>query len=204
MKKKLLIGLAALALVALVTVGAWAWFTASDSVTNTFTAGTVSIKVDEVFGSDNDFSNWNPGQCIKKEVKVKNTGTKCARVRVKLIYGWGTLSEDGTEIIAYDPALSADNVTLHFNDDSSWTELQTDGYYYYKSELAKNTETTLLLEQVCLDGASTGNEYQGKEFHVLVFAEAIQCSNGAPNDAWDVDFDDPPWAEENGNGNGGE
>ena len=40
MKKSIMIGISILSLAALLTLGAWAWFTAEAEATNTFTAGT--------------------------------------------------------------------------------------------------------------------------------------------------------------------
>lgn len=180
MKKKLMIGLSVVALVALLAVGTWAWFTAqADPVTNSFTAGTVAIELhDELAGG---IDNWNPGDCTDKVVYVENTGSKAAKVRVKLTAGW----YDGDSL---DENLSTGNVSYEIGE--GWT-LGEDGWYYYQNDLAgavedqDNAKTSNLIEKVCLSGADTDNAYQGMTFKLVVEAQAIQASNDAPWTALD-------------------
>lgn len=167
MKKKVIIGLSVLALVALMAVGTWAWFTAeAGPVGNTFTAGTVKISLENTF---TDVTNWNPGDSKTGEITVKNDGTKAAYVRVKLDASW-------------EGNLEAANVELAIGD--SW--VKSGEYYYYKGELAANATTPNLLSKVTLKGAETGNNYQGKTFTVKVSAEAVQASNDAYKDVWSL------------------
>ncbi len=84
--------------------------------------------------------------------------------------------------------LSAENVS--FNVGADWIE-GTDGYFYYYQPVSGTYSGTSLLDRtiwfdsdVCLIGALTGNEYQGKVFNLTVFFEAVQSSNKAVNDAW--------------------
>jgi predicted ribosomally synthesized peptide with SipW-like signal peptide len=84
--------------------------------------------------------------------------------------------------------LPTNNVTVDFGDD--WV-LGSDGYYYYTNPIAGTysgasleDRTVIFNSKVCLDGALTGNEYQGKVFSMTTFFEAIQSSNNAINDAW--------------------
>ena len=182
MKKKLLIGLSVVALVALLAVGTWAWFTATaEPVTNTFKAGTVEIVLHDEF-AEGGITNWNPGDCTDKVVYVENTGSKAAKVRVKLTAAW--FNEEGEEL----ENLSIENVNYTIG--SGWS-LNEDGWYYFDDELAgsvadqANAKTSNLIEKVCLGGADTGNEYQGKTFKLVVEAQAIQASNDAPWTALD-------------------
>ncbi|NMD43670.1 MAG: hypothetical protein GYA86_10260 [Firmicutes bacterium] len=185
MKKKLLIGLSVVALVALLAVGTWAWFTATaEPVTNTFKAGTVEIVLHDEF-AEGGITNWNPGDCTDKVVYVENTGSKKAYVRVKLTAGW--YDEVGEELLN----LSTNNVTYDIGED--WW-LGEDGWYYYKGVLEAENTTSKLIETVCLGGAVTGNEYQGKTFKLEVKAEAVQASNDAYKDVWSLTK--LPWDEE--------
>lgn len=171
MKKKVLIGLSVVAVVALLAVGTWAWFTAeADPVQNIFTAGTVDVSIVEEF---EPVANWNPGDTTEKEVSIKNEGSLDAFVRVKLTSVWTPAEDADTE------ELSADNVVLNTvntsGDSPSWV-LHTDGYYYYLVALESGDETPLLLESVTLSD-ETDNDYQGAELEITVEAEAIQAAN---------------------------
>ena len=196
-RKNLLIGSALVLAALLVVGGTMAWFTAgAGPVTNTFTAGTVEIKLHDVGGYDpeqnevqfpgNGISNVNPGDEYLKIVYVENTGSKAIYVRVKLTPEWtkGTgslpLQVGGVDMATF-PIVGTD-----------WV-LHTDGYYYYKNPLAggaageSNAVTTHLIEKVIFAGAAMTNDYQGATFTLKVEAEAIQASNGAALDQWGVD-----------------
>lgn len=181
MKRTVLIGLLVLTLVALLTAGTWAWFTDRDEVTNTFTAGTVEVEIIEEYTPVID---WTPGTKSKKEVSVKNTGSKASYVRVSLTPVWGTEDEDGQ--FAAEPGLPVDNVQLDWNS-SDWVYVALGetggGWYYYKSILAADTETALLLSWVTL-ASETDERYQGKVLRIVVNAEAVQASHEAYKDAW--------------------
>lgn len=190
MKKKVLIGLAVLTLVALLAVGTWAWFTATAGpVTNTFTAGTVKIGINDTY---EEVTNWNPGDTSSKVVSITNEGSKCAYVRVKLTPEWGSIVED--EFVK-DEELGVSNVTLNWND-TDWMYDEEDDYYYYKSTLASGATTEDLLESVTLIGLATDDTYQGKVFRLTVDANAVQCTNDAYKDVWKMDS--LPWESNNG------
>lgn len=179
MKKKVLITLAVLTLTALLAAGTWAWFTAqADPVTNSFTAGTVAIELHDEFAGGID--NWNPGDCTDKVIYVENTGSKAANVRVRLTAAW----YDG----ASSTELSTENVG--YGDLGDGWSLNEDGWYYYGEVLAgaeadqDNARTSDLIKIVCLDGPTTGNEYQGKTLKIEVEAQAIQASNNASWNDW--------------------
>ncbi len=170
MKKKVLIGLSVLALVALMAVGTWAWFTdESGPVGNTFKAGTVTISLTNGISS---VTNWNPGDTETGDIKVTNTGSKAAYVRVELDASWN------------DDELLDSNVELALNT-TDWVE--SDGYYYYKGATdgaLASEATAVLLSGVTLNGAATDNAYQGKTFTINATAEAVQASNDAYQDVW--------------------
>lgn len=84
--------------------------------------------------------------------------------------------------------LSTDNVEIDFGPD--WV-LGSDGYYYYVNYVPGTYNGTPLEDRtvnlsgkVCLDGPSTGNEYQGKVFTLTTKFEAVQSSNDAVEDVW--------------------
>ena len=191
-RKNLLIGSALVLAALLVVGGTMAWFTAAaEPVTNTFIAGTVEIELHDEDGqgavfSPNGITNVNPGDEYGKVVYVENTGSKAVYVRVKLSPAWTKrtaplpLQVEGVDMATF-PIVGTD-----------WV-LHTDGYYYYKNPLAgaaagePNPVTTHLIEKVKFAGAAMTNDYQGATFTLKVEAEAIQASNGAALDQWEVD-----------------
>ena len=69
--------------VLMIAGGTMAWFTAnSGPVVNKFKAGTLTIDLKECFDAKKA-KNVNPGDCFKKGIYVKNTGTKKAYIRIK-------------------------------------------------------------------------------------------------------------------------
>ncbi len=185
-KRNLMLGSAIMLAVLLVAGGTMAWFTAStDPVVNEFKAGTLKIElIDEFEGAP----NVNPGDCYKKLVYVNNLGTKRAFVRIKKDL---VLNSDPNG--AADIALNMNVVEYTLGE--GWVE--HNGYFYYTRELAAkdgNTidKTTPLFatdekgNNICFAGEGMGNEYQGAELAITIKAEAIQVTNGAPVDEWDV------------------
>ena len=177
MKKSVLIIITILSLAALLAAGSWAWFTATaEPATNTFTAGTVEIEINE-HGFE-DVANWKPGETMDKKVSVKTLGSKCVYVRVSLTPVWGYM--EGETFVA-EPGLPVDNVTLSWNN-THW--VYSGGWYYYKYILCPdNLETSLLLQSVTLS-STTSDEYQGKVLRIVANAEAVQASHEAYKDVW--------------------
>lgn len=80
--KKLLLGLAVVLAVVMTLSGTFAWFTATDSVTNHLETSQISdgsVSILEVFTPPKD---WKPGQTVTKQVAVVNTGESDVLVRV--------------------------------------------------------------------------------------------------------------------------
>lgn len=183
-KRKIMLGSAVLLAVLLVVGGTMAWFTAtSDSVTNSFTAGTLKIELVDTF---EEALNVNPGDCYAKDVYVKNLGTKTAYVRIE-------------KNIAFDKAgLNLDVVEYTLGE--GWVE-HTDGYFYFNRALAAKTDTTTdrttslfaLNEDgetnICFNGPNMDNAYQGVKLDIVIKAEAIQTTNRAAveTDQWGID-----------------
>lgn len=179
MKKSLLVGMLVFSLAALLVVGGtMAWFTDNAKVTNLFTAGTVEIKVNE--HGFKDIEDWNPGDTTDKDVSVISNGSKQTYVRVKLTPVW----YEGEEV-ADD--VDADNVELILDADWEDNWVKSEGWYYYKEILNQGGETELLLDAVHLKGEETDDDYQGLTLCIEVEADAVQASNGAFKDAWNLD-----------------
>lgn len=185
MKKKLVASIAAVTLsLGLVLGGTLAWFTGEAKTDATFKAGTVKIGILKGEEDVNNktlelIKNWNPGDSNDYDYLVPNLGTKRAYVRVEL---------SGMQWL--DTQLANSNVTI--TPDANWIKATHDDgngvsrtFYYYKNIVNPDAAANLKLN-VSLDGASTGNEYQGKTFTVKVKADAIQASNGAIKSAWNI------------------
>lgn len=104
-KRKILIVALSVCLIAILSLGTLAWFTAEDSVTNNFYVGDTDTKADEVFGIDlwenrdtNGDGDYNeegdaeraegltyetilPGEVLSKEPHLENTGIHSQYVR---------------------------------------------------------------------------------------------------------------------------
>ena len=85
-KKKTIALIAVLLLIALLIGGIFAYFTDTDSATNTFTIGNVDIELlEESWDPTNNATNLTPGATIAKDPTVHNIGTNDAYVFVEVI-----------------------------------------------------------------------------------------------------------------------
>lgn len=97
--KKIVIACAAVAV--MLVGGAAAYFTATDTATNTWTIGNVAIDLQEPEYDASDKDNIVPGQELDKDPMVENTGTNDAYVFMKLSIpkaNVSTVDEDGSLI----------------------------------------------------------------------------------------------------------
>ena len=144
-KKKSIIGIIALVLVAV--VGAtFAYYTSNTSFENVFNTGKYKVKVVEEFVSPD---NWVPGETIDKTVTAKNEGDVDAAVRISYIEKWET--QEGTDItdqIDSNPAI------INFSNTSDWT--LNNGYYYYNYILKPDDVSNSFISGVTLDPALNG------------------------------------------------
>lgn len=186
MGKKKIIGLClAVGLMVGVVGGSLAWFTDSDTVTNSFaTQGngqgqSNGIEIEEEF--DKDLAGKVlPGTEVNKDVKVINTATYDQLIRVGFEKKWTNtnnkdLNKDFIE-------LKYKNLTTE-NEEGKWID-GGDGYFYYNKVVKGGEETKYLLDSVMLS-SQADRDYQGAEYDVIVHAEGIQAANGAVNEAWD-------------------
>lgn len=156
-----------------------AWFTDDVALTNTFTAGTLTIDgSDHWFGYEPGeiWDNINPGDCRNKLFDITNTGSKFVLLRFSMSGDWVDFAEGNPDLVTITaPAgwtSKADNAGI------TW--------WYYGGKIAPGDKIEFELK-VCIAGAETGNEYQGKSFKLDFAFEAIQASNNASGDVWGVD-----------------
>lgn len=169
-KKKILTMVAAVALVAVIGVGATlAYFTDKDSKTNVVTMGKVDIKLDEPEFSknpDDTIKDVKPNQTIKKDPKITvEEGSLDAYVRAKIVFE-GLSDEQVADIL---PLIDIDT--------TKWF-LSTDGYYYYQASMAAGA-SDYLFQSVKIP-ENWGNEVSELTFKINVFAEAIQADSFTP------------------------
>ena len=182
MKKKIITLCLIVAMIAVAAIGGTlAYFTDSETTTNTFTMGSVEIELTE--SSWNAPTNTVPGVSYAKNPVVKNTGMNDAWIRVDVILSDATAFK--TAAAKYtNTELSSMFVGL---DTTNWTALTpADGdndtlifSFYYKTALAKETSTSALFTAVKIPGKFTNADMTniGTDFTITVQAHAIQTSD---------------------------
>ena len=125
-KKKIIMMALSIMMVAILAVGGTlAYFTSEDTADNVFTMGNVEIDLQEDFEQN---SNLQPGLDINKDVRVQNTGTNDAYVRIHLAIP--AIMDDG------DPSFNASQNFLHWN---FATESVADGQWSWIPEYTEGT-----------------------------------------------------------------
>lgn len=174
MKKKVTVIALIVALVAVLSLGTAAYFTAEQTATNVVTSGSVKIKLHEMAVKEpgaepvpfEDVQGVMPGSAVSKIVTVENTGSGTAWVRISV-----------EKAIALAEGLEGETdlglISLDINTER-WSE--HDGYYYYNAPLAAGETTEPLFTTVSF-ARSMGNLYQGSTATVSVLAQATQTAN---------------------------
>lgn len=189
-KKKLLVLLTSLTLVAVVGIGATlAYFTDNDEATNVITMGHVDVDLDEPNfdkpvddpttpedeskeEKDNTIEDVTPGQSIVKDPTITVAeGSEDAYVRATVTFT-GLTAEQEAALLA--------NINI---DDTVWY-LAEDGYYYYNAKLTAG-ESAVLFDTVVIP-ETWGNEVADLTFEIIVSAEAIQADNFEPTTEGDM------------------
>lgn len=168
-KNKKIAGVAGLAAI-MVIGGTFAYFNQTMSVTNPFDTGKYDSTVTEDFKPE-DGKNWEPGAEVNKDVTVKNTGDYDVLVRVKFDEKW--VNKDNNQIVkennglddttkqvdATDGLVDADDsVVAKTLNKENWVYNATDGYWYYKQNLAAGKDTGVFLDAVkLLEDADMGH-----------------------------------------------
>ncbi len=188
MKKSIVVSLLIIVLaVAAITGGTWAWFTANAEIgPNVFTAGTVEIEADETFDTEDvRVGNWNPGDCIDKEVWVNVTGSKGVYLRLKINDGWYQYNDQTEVWESWDLGVLVNPVSYGLPN-TNWIEI--DGWYYYAGgRIEPDTEGIEVISKVCLSGEA-GDEFQGKQYRIGFGFEAIQTTHEAAFEQWHVGY----------------
>ena len=197
LQRKMLMSIASvLVLVALIAGATMAWFTDSETVAATFTAGTVDVGINEIenidivnpgdiinFGAEEDSEYlYEDGQgSYDRVLQITYDGSKAAYVRVLVDAAW---AED----------LSSENLSLEGVEGSPWVlqDEMVDGKYVFLLDGILNgsgedfgdydlAEVQNVLFIVTIDGAGTGNDYQGVALDMDFEVQAVQAANVDPN-----------------------
>lgn len=199
LQRKMLMSIASvLVLVALIAGATMAWFTDSETVAATFTAGTVDVGINEPtnidivnpgdiinFGAEEDAGyiyDSEEGQgSYDRVLQITYDGSKAAYVRVLVDAAW---AED----------LSSENLSLEGVEGSPWVlqDEMVDGKYVFLLDGILNgsgedfgdydlAEVQNVPFIVTIDGAGTGNDYQGVALDMEFEVQAVQAANVDPN-----------------------
>lgn len=202
LQRKMLMSIASvLVLVALIAGATMAWFTDSETVAATFTAGTVDVGITD----PTDIEIVNPGDIIKfgepedagyyhnfdeerdipqggydRVLQIDYTGSKAAYVRVLVDFDW-----------AGD--LSNANLSINAPTGGNWIYdgVDTNGKHIFRLNGILNGSSENLggfdlaaVENVpfelVINGASTGNQYQGVALNMNFEVQAVQAANVDP------------------------
>ena len=167
MKRKLLIIFGIVAILAVLSAGTIAYFTAETTAKNVISTGNVQMVVHETTASGAEFPKEGvvimPGDTVSKIVTVENTGNQPFYLRIRL-----------TQAVN-DEKLTADGCLNIQINRTYW--LEKDGYYYYYRALNAGEKTEPLFSEVNFDLFGIDNRYIGKNFTLDVDASAVQSKN---------------------------
>lgn len=215
-KKRVLIVALVICLLAILSYGTLAWFTAEDEVTNTFTIGSVDIEVVEDFvppeamipvvDTANPESDPN---FVNKDASVKNTGKNPAYVQMFVAV---PKALDDAGAFHYVEANTIDWTKQNTVSEATIEGVLCNVYCYrYNGVLASEVETSDVITGAYLDAALDLREVDGvarfvmgdtvitdytvgEVINVYVAAQAIQSEGFADADSALNTFANHPWA----------
>lgn len=169
MKKKSLLMLATMVLLLTFAVGSTIAYLATHTtpVTNTFTPTDITTTVTENFDGN-----------VKNTVKIKNDGNTDAYIRAAVVVTW---QNNKGEVLATKPVKETDYQITWTKD--GWTDLQSDGFYYYNSKVAPGRSTGVLFTD-CKPLKTAPEE--GYTLHVEIIGQGIQAEGMGAASAQDA------------------
>lgn len=189
MKKKVLLSLAATAMVGTLAVGGTlAWFTDTETATNVVTVGNVDIVLNEDGGADGAvtesglvYSDLMPGKVYDKLVTIENKGNDAYVRAIVTISGEkvvGTLLDENTDNdIIFDGLLKDANWVVSEDKKTASCTVVRDGRF------TNTDEAWTVFENFTIPG-SWNNDFENADFNIKVEAQAIQADNVTEEDAW--------------------
>ena len=187
-KKKNMIKLSGIALLAALTVGIGstsAVIRHQIDLKNEISTDTVVVEVEEGLNDDNQ-DDWTK----PKKVSFKNSGSADVFLRVAYSESWSTAggANGEKELLSNKMPGSDSDVASKAILSENW-ELKEDGWYYYKKVLPANGTTENFMENVDFFNIENleeplKNTYKDAEYEIHFQAEAVQAS-----DQWKVSED---------------
>ena len=204
MKKNKIIVVVLLCALLLVGGGTLAYFNSRHTNVTTLTTKVYSTQATQEYTSP---ENFLPGTLVNMNTKVENTGKVTVAVRAKIEESW--TSHNNASLALYQTKSNKYYRTILFNTNSSQECLTTscatditsinsdwtysNGYYYYKSFLNSNEETTSLIDSLLFNSyiendmscstdaltgdnvcSSTGNGYDNATYNLRLTFETVQ------------------------------
>ena len=201
-KKKVFVTALAICLVAIISMGTLAWFNAQDEVTNKFMiADSDDDTPDEIFSVDvwentpdgekdqdgYEYTDILPGDTLKKEARVENTGYYDQYVRVTVTISdaqaWiAALGADFNVADVFDGFVAADWNHIWNNMNGATTIPENFVYVMYYKNIVKPGDVINVFNNVKIPTSLTREEAVafGGNFDITVKAEAVQTENVVP------------------------
>ena len=135
-------------------------YVTDDPIKNTFTPNQAPNQVVETFDGT-----------TKKDVKIKNTSDIDTYIRAAVLVNW---EDEQGNVYGTAPVADRDyTITWSGTDENGGWEQGSDGYYYYKSKVSANNETSILFTDCKL--AENENAPAGYYLSVEIVAQSIQA-----------------------------
>ena len=201
-KKKVFVSALAICLIAIISMGTLAWFSAQDEVTNKFMiADSDDDTPDEIFSVDvwentpdgekdqdgYEYTDILPGDTLKKEARVENTGYYDQYVRVTVTISdaqaWiAALGADFNVADVFDGFVAADWNHIWNNMNGATTIPENFVYVMYYKNIVKPGDVINVFNNVKIPTSLTRDEAVafGGNFDITVKAEAVQTENVVP------------------------
>ena len=212
-KKKLFVIALAVCLIATLSMGTLAWFSDSDAITNNFyIADSDDNTPDKIFSVDvwentpdgdkdqdgYSYTNILPGDSLKKEVRVENTGHYEQYVRfivtISDAEAWINAMGANFDITTVFEGFNATKWTHIWNNLNGATTMPEDIVYvlYYKAPVASGTVINVF-DKVNIPTSLTREQAAAfaHNFNISVKAQAVQTANVVPAN---TAADDAAWA----------
>ena len=141
----------------------------------------IATKQKDVKVTIND--SWNKSTKTKSGLKIKNTGTTAAYIRVAAVANW--YNTGSTLTYPYNATKWTSDVDAHIN--TKWAKC-ADGYYYYKYPVPANTEigsANTLFSSVTFTDIAPGTDWH---LEVNLVVQAVRTND--VEDAWGSAFTD--------------
>ncbi len=201
-KKKVFVSALAICLIAIISMGTLAWFSAQDEVTNKFMiADSDDDTPDEIFSVDvwentpdgekdqdgYEYTDILPGDTLKKEARVENTGHYDQYVRVTVTISdaqaWiAALGADFNVADVFDGFVAADWNHIWNNMNGATTIPENFVYVMYYKDIVEPGDVINVFNNVKIPTSLTREEAVafGGNFDITVKAEAVQTENVVP------------------------